>query len=87
MGQLIDNPVLATSPQVNSYYYWPEDNSTNSAVPDVDYTATIANRGEAYNYRPLDLAVRTWLRISCARSMSIIVPLTITSDGGIPAPG
>jgi hypothetical protein len=55
-GQFIDNPVPATSPQVNSYYYWPEDNSTNSAVPDVDYTATIANGGEAYNYRPLDLA-------------------------------
>ena len=62
-GQFIDNPVPTGNANeaigaylTDSYYWYPEDNSGNVAVPGVDYTDTNYNAGETYLYRPEDLA-------------------------------
>lgn len=55
-GQFIDDPV-PTAPYgtaVDSYYLYPEGDSSNVSVTNVDYTDFQQNAGETYLYRPLD---------------------------------
>ncbi|HTV63466.1 MAG TPA: hypothetical protein VMH30_12945 [Verrucomicrobiae bacterium] len=54
-GLIVDN-IQEGETATNSYYLYPEGNSANAAIPGIDYSATNANAGETYLYRPLDLA-------------------------------
>ena len=52
-GQWIDNPLetATTVAAANSYYYYPGDNSGNSAAYGIDYTTTNVTTAETYVYR------------------------------------